>query len=105
MFFLNHYLSHCKAFLYPQVEDFGITALEAMASGRPVIAYSHGGALETIKEGTTGIFFKHQNWASLTHAVLRFQTLNFDPYLIRESVQQFDEENFINKIENFINRL
>ena len=101
----NHYLSHCQAFLYPQVEDFGITALEAMASGRPVIAYSHGGALETIEDGVTGLFFKHQNWASLTHAVLRFQTLEFDSHLIRERVKQFDEEIFLNKIKNFIKGL
>ena len=101
----NHYLSHCKAFLYPQVEDFGITALEAMASGRPVIAYAKGGALETIVDGVTGVFFKHQNWAALTHAVLHFQNMDFDSQLIRQHAKQFDETIFIAKMKELLNQL
>jgi glycosyltransferase involved in cell wall biosynthesis len=101
----NHYLSRCRAFLYPQVEDFGITALEAMASGRPVIAYAKGGALETVIDGTTGVFFEHQNWASLTHAVLRSQTLDFDPQFIHQYAARFDEKIFLNKIRELINIL
>jgi glycosyltransferase involved in cell wall biosynthesis len=54
----NKYLAHCQAFLYPQVEDLGISAIEAMASGRPVIAYQKGGALETVIDGQTGVFLK-----------------------------------------------
>lgn len=101
----NHYLSRCKAFLYPQIEDFGITALEAMASGRPVIAYAGGGALETVKEGETGTFFEEQTWESLAHKILRFDSEVFDSKKIREHARQFDENVFRQKINNFINNL
>jgi glycosyltransferase involved in cell wall biosynthesis len=65
--------SRCRAFLYPQFEDFGITALEAQASGRPVIAYRKGGVLDTVVEGKTGIFFDEQNSKSLVHAIEEFE--------------------------------
>lgn len=98
----NEYLSHCQAFLYPQIEDFGISALEAMASGRPVIAYKAGGALETVIDQQTGLFFTEQNWAALTHAVLRYQTINWQPELIREHAKKFDESIFIERINQLI---
>jgi len=101
----NYYLSRCRAFLYPQVEDFGITALEAMASGRPVIAYAKGGALETVIDGVTGIFFQYQNWASLTHAVLRFQTLEVDSKLIHEYAKKFDETIFLAQMKELLNQI
>jgi len=66
------YLSRAKAFINPQEEDFGISAVEAMASGCPVIAYDAGGVKETVISGETGIFFEEQNWASLVDAILRF---------------------------------
>lgn len=59
------YYAECKAFLFPGEEDFGITPLEAQASGRPVIAYGRGGALETVIEGKTGIFFQNRQWKAL----------------------------------------
>ncbi|MBP9802622.1 glycosyltransferase [Patescibacteria group bacterium] len=101
----NHYLSHCKAFIYPQVEDFGISALEAMASGRPVVAYGKGGVLETIIDQKTGLFFHEQNWAALAHTILRFQEMQFDPYFIREHVRQFDQELFVKNLNFFISSI
>jgi len=101
----NHYLSHCKAFIYPQIEDFGISALEAMASGRPVIAYGRGGALETVVENKTGVFFQEQTWESLAHKILRFDANKFNPKIIREHAKNFDEAKFKQKILNFIEAL
>lgn len=98
----NWHLSHCRAFIYPQIEDFGISALEAMASGRPVIAYRKGGALETVVEGLTGTFFDEQTWESLAHKVLRFRDEDYHPEKIREYTRQFDEAIFRKKIEQYI---
>src|SRR3990167_7329465 len=64
--------SECKAFIFPQEEDFGITPLEAMASGRPVIAFRGGGAMETIIEGKTGIFFNQQTSEALEECLKTF---------------------------------
>lgn len=101
----NHYLARCKAFIYPQIEDFGISALEAMASGRPVLAYAGGGALETVVEGETGSFFEEQTWESLAHKILRFDDSIYNSKIIREHAKKFDEEVFKLKIQNFINNL
>lgn len=101
----NRYLSRCRAFIYPQIEDFGITALEAMASGRPVIAYAKGGALETVIEGLSGTFFPEQTWESLAHKILRFNAAAYDPEKIRQHASQFDEEIFKGKILDFIQNL
>ncbi len=101
----NYYLSHCRAFIYPQVEDFGISALEAMAAGRPVIAYQKGGALETVVEGLSGTFFPEQTWESLAHRILRFKAEDYQPELIRQHARKFDESVFKTKILDFINSL
>lgn len=84
----------CIAFINPQEEDFGITAIEAMASGRPVIAYNRGGATETIIEGVTGEFFQEQIWEDLADKVLRFNHEKYEPQLIRQHSEQFSVENF-----------
>jgi len=101
----NYYLSHCKAFIYPQIEDFGITALEAMASGRPVIAFAKGGALETVVNKETGVFFKEQTWENLAHTILRFDEEEFNSNDIREYSKRFDEEIFKNNINNYIDTI
>ena len=95
-------LSHCQAFLNPQIEDFGITAIEAMASGRPVIAFKDGGALETIIENKTGIFFDEQTWESLSDKIIRFPNYQFDPIFIKGHAEQFDKKYFIRNIKNYI---
>jgi glycosyltransferase involved in cell wall biosynthesis len=83
-------MAHCRAFLFPGEEDFGIAPLEAMAAGRPVIAYAAGGALDTLAEGSTGVFFREATPASLAAAVRDFQTRSFDPATLRAHAQQFD---------------
>ncbi|MFN3301587.1 MAG: glycosyltransferase [Patescibacteria group bacterium] len=99
------YLSHCLALIHPQEEDFGITAVEAMAAGRPVIAYGAGGALETVIDGLTGKFFEEQTWESLADTVIRFKPKEFDPKKIRQHAKKFSKENFITKIKDFIRNL
>ena len=99
---LRDYYANCRAFIFPQEEDFGLTACEAMASGRPVIAFRGGGALEIMQEGKTGIFFGKQNVKCLIGALRRFQTMKFDPLLIRECVLKLDKEIFKTKIKNFV---
>ncbi len=98
----SYLFSHCQAFINPQIEDFGITAVEAMAAGRPVIAYYAGGAKETVIEGKTGTFFYEQTWEALIDKILRFKSHNFNPQEIRRHALQFDEEIFKKKIKNFI---
>ena len=95
---------HCLAFLNPQEEDFGITMVEAMASGRPIIAYKSGGAMEIVVEGVTGIFFNEQTVDSLVNALNNFNSLNFDPIAIRQHAEQFSVEKFKNKIIEFVNK-
>ena len=96
--------SNAKALIFPQVEDFGITPLEAMAAGCPVIAYSKGGALESVIDKKTGLFFDEQNPLSLEGAVQKLQTMNFDSEAIREHAKTFDQKIFNEKMINFLEK-
>lgn len=95
-------LSHARAFIHPQIEDFGITPIEAMAAGRPVIAYGSGGATETISYGETGLFFPEQTWESLLDTLLRFEAKPWDSVKIRERAQKYNVENFKQKIKKYV---
>jgi glycosyltransferase involved in cell wall biosynthesis len=95
----------CAAFLHPHVEDFGITAIEAMASGRPVIAYGAGGALETVVPGETGVFLENQQWEHLAHTVLRFDPSRFSPERIRSHAMRFDAPIFQDKMRRTVSDL
>jgi len=94
--------SKCIAFINPQEEDFGITAIEAMASGRPVIAYGAGGASETILPGQTGEFIQDQTWENLANTIIHFQPNKYDPVEIRRHTLQFNKERFQGQIREFI---
>lgn len=88
--------SNCRALIYPGVEDFGIVPLEVMASGRPVIAFARGGALETVLDGKTGIFFHEQTVDALCAALTRFEADSsmFEPAVLRAHATSFEPERF-----------
>lgn len=90
------------AFLHPHEEDFGITAVESMAAGRPVIAYRRGGAIETIVDGVTGVFFDEQTWEELADTVLHFDHTKFQPARIKEHAERFSVEHFRKAMYAFV---
>ena len=95
--------SGCKALIFPQEEDYGLVPLEAQASGRPVIAYGAGGALETVVDGETGVFFEKQTTEALVEAILKADRMNFDTARIRQNAARFDVRMFVDKIAAFTN--
>jgi glycosyltransferase involved in cell wall biosynthesis len=96
------YLADCQALIFPGEEDFGITPVEAMAAGRPVIAFSKGGVGESVIDGKTGLFFDQASTESLKEAVLRFESTksDFDPRRCQEQAANFSEEVFIQKVKD-----
>jgi len=94
--------SAAEAFINPQEEDFGITAVESMASGRPVIAYRQGGATETIIENKTGIFFDIQTPEVLVETIKSFNPAAFNPQEIKAHAQKFSVDNFKRQMSEFI---
>lgn len=92
----------CRAFIFPGAEDFGITPLEAMAAGRPVIAYAAGGALETVIEGVTGRFFYQHSAAALAAAVAASRCDPYDATVIRQHAEGFGYPVFIERMRSFI---
>ncbi|MBI4598643.1 glycosyltransferase [Candidatus Uhrbacteria bacterium] len=94
--------AHCQAFLYPQEEDFGLTAVEAMAAGRPVIAYRRGGATETVVEGVTGTFIEDQTWEEVAHATLHFDSARYDSARIRAHAEKFGTHVFQERLRRLV---
>lgn len=94
--------ARCKAFLFPGEEDFGITPLEAMASGRPVIAYKSGGALDTVVPGVTGAFFEEQTVDSLARALEEFNPDAYNTAAIRAHAETFDSSVFRTRIREYV---
>lgn len=88
----------CRAVIITAEEDFGLTALEAQASGKGVVAFKKGGCLETVIEGKTGVFFDGQNEKSLRDAIERFEILDIDPKFCRENAKRFTKEKFIKNL-------
>lgn len=95
-------MAHCKALIFPGLEDFGISPVEAMASGRPVIAFASGGALDYIREGETGCFFRKQSVQDLARTVQQFDSQQFDSRTIRQFALRFDRSIFEQKLRRFI---
>ncbi len=91
------HLAQARALILPGEEDYGLTPLEAQASGRPVIAFRAGGALETVCEGRTGLFFDEPTADSLACVLHRFED-TFDPDVLRAHAQRFDTTVFKQKL-------
>src|SRR5690606_23094714 len=103
---LSELYSKARALIFPQVEDYGITPLESIASGRPVIGFNKGGLLETMipykNDGAkaTALLFDEQTEASLTEALQKFEDIEFDPSFIRSHSEKFDVHFFKKQIRN-----
>ena len=97
-------LSSASALLFPGEEDFGIVPVEAQAAGLPVIAYSVGGAVESVLDGQTGVLFDHQDLASLTAAIERFEHLDLDTETLRQNARRFGRERFRLELAQAIDR-
>lgn len=95
-------MSKCIAFIHPQIEDFGITPVETMAAGRPVIAYGVGGVKESVIDGVTGEFFSEQTWESLAETVIKFKPEKFDPQKIKAQAEKFGVERFKGEIREAV---
>jgi len=108
---LRRYYQSCRALIFPGEEDFGIVPVEAMACGRPVIAYGRGGALETViprgsDQPPTGLFFKEQNVESLTEAIKEFEKMEkeFNPQAIRGHAESFERQLFKERFQELVNK-
>lgn len=101
---VKDHLERCRALIFPGEEDFGIVPVEAMACGKPVIAYGRGGALETVMDGVTGLHFAEQTSKSLREAVLRFEAESdrFDARRIRTHALGFAKDVFQRKMLAFL---
>jgi glycosyltransferase involved in cell wall biosynthesis len=95
-------MAGARAFLFPPLEDFGLVPIEAMAMGTPVIAYGEGGALETVVDGVTGVFFSPQTPAALNIGIEKSEKMEWDREKIREHAEQFSKERFQESIRNYI---
>lgn len=99
---LKKYYARCKAVVFPQEEDFGIVAIEALACGKPLIAFRGGDIPEHMEDQKMGIFFEQQTSKAVAEAVKRFLELSFDPEYISSKVQKFDREIFKEKMKTII---
>lgn len=102
---LKDKMQHAKAFVFAADEDFGMIPIEAQSCGTPVIAYGHGGSLETVNGGKTGLFFYEQTPEAIVEAVNRFEAMGaqpFAPAVCRQWAEGFSEERFKREIKEFV---
>ncbi|MCP4704394.1 MAG: glycosyltransferase family 4 protein, partial [candidate division Zixibacteria bacterium] len=103
---LKKYMQGAKALIYAAEEDFGIIPVEAQACGTPVIAYGRGGALETVVEGKTGIFFDKRTVSDIAEVIEQFESskYHFDPKEIRKNALRFSQDRFRSEFKSFIEK-
>lgn len=101
---MERYYSRAKAFLFPGIEDYGITPVEAMSAGVPVLAFGKGGALETVQEGKTGLYFHDQTVSGLVHCIEEFERngVAYSRQQIHDYSLNFSDEIFKGNFTNFL---
>lgn len=99
---LRDHMQRARAFVFAAEEDFGIAPVEAQACGTPVIAYGKGGALETVENNISGIFFQEQSLVSIIEAIAQFERIKFDSRLIRANALKFSSERFEKEMQKFV---
>ena len=99
---VNYYAARCRALLFPGEEDFGMAPLEANAAGRPAIAYRGGGAVETVIDGKTGLFFDQPDSRALSTAIERFEGMVWSQILLRRHAEKFDSNVFAFRVLQFL---
>lgn len=102
---LKDKMQHAKAFVFAADEDFGMIPIEAQSCGTPVIAYGHGGSLETVNGGKTGLFFNEQTPEAIVEAVNKFEAMGSQPFApadCRQWAEGFSEERFKREIKEFV---
>jgi len=102
---LRHLYSRCQALIFPGEEDFGIVPVEAMASGRPVLAFRRGGATETVVDGVTGLFFDEQSIEAIIEVEQRARTIEWHPTEIATYARSFSNEVFERQMALHIGQL
>ena len=102
---LAKYYRKCRSLILPQDEDFGLVAVEAQAAGAPVIAFRSGGALDTVIEGETGVFFDKQTPGGIIKAVKAFEKKDFNEGRIRENARRFSKERFKRKFSELVSKV
>jgi glycosyltransferase involved in cell wall biosynthesis len=102
---LKHHYARCRALIFPGEEDFGMVPVEAMASGRPVVAYGRGGAVETVANGLSGVFFADQTVEDISSAVRNLSTIEIDPGKIVAHAKRFGRDQFFQKMRAHVDGL
>jgi glycosyltransferase involved in cell wall biosynthesis len=102
---VEHYVSRCRALIFPGEEDFGMAPLEVAAAGRPTVAYRSGGAVETIKENVTGLFFNNQTPEDLAEALDQLEKQEWHPQTLRRHSENFGIPIFRDKLRSFLSRI
>ncbi len=97
-------LSGAKALIFPQTEDFGLVAAEALACGTPVIAYGEGGSRDIVEDGKTGLFFPYQTAESLAEALRKCEQARFDRKYVARSAERFSKEEFKRKFRDILKK-
>lgn len=101
---VKEYMENCRAFIFPGEEDFGIAPVEAMACGKPVLAFRRGGLTETVLEGVSGEFFNEQSIESMESALTQMliNEKNYKAKAIAKHAANFSRENFENSMKKVI---